>query len=153
LRRHEAFGNLCRDVAEILDALAGARSTLEREAVAQAGADVHVDAVPVLILLAVAAGRLHLVVDLAEERRVDVVEPGDRVAASARQARVLRSGEAVGGPVARLHSEVAGDVLPVPPAFVVLTFVRDARLQPFSAGAVWRHQLALGDVPQLRNGW
>src|SRR5207248_2742878 len=76
--RHHHFRYLRHDLARIDHLLARAQAALELRAAADAPAAADIDALPVLLFLAVVAGEAIVVGGRDVECRVDVQEPGDR---------------------------------------------------------------------------
>ena len=87
----------------------------------------HVDAAPVLVLVAVVGRGLNLVVHLSEPVGSDVVQTTDRVAAAAGKTRIDRRRDVVGRPVGGLDGQVAAHVLACEPPLVPLGFSRHPR--------------------------
>src|SRR5262249_43663128 len=114
--QRRGFRQLRPDLAIVRRRPTAVEAPLNSEVASRPRVGVDVQAVEAGVLRPVVAGTRYIVVRGTEEGRVDVVKPGDRIAASARQTRVdwRRDGERV--EVVRRHVEVVRDEEPVEPA-------------------------------------
>ena len=121
------FRQLGPDFAAVGLRLPEAQAALDGQPALEAGRAVDVHAVESLVLGAVVVGVGQVVVGHAEQRRVDVVQIRDGVAAAAGQPRVNRRDDAELPEVVGRHGEVVGDDEALEPAAHVADFDRDAR--------------------------
>src|SRR5262249_9693415 len=97
LRCQQSVRRRVGDAAQVLDTLSGTRAALELQALARAHGEREVDAAPFLerAVESVVPGPLDLILRDSVQRRRDVVQSADGVAAAAREARVGRRRDVV----------------------------------------------------------
>ena len=123
------FRQLGPDLARVDRLRADAAARLQLQTAADPRADAQLEAVVDGGDRPVVRGQVDQVVGLPEQRRVDVVESADRIAAATGQPGVGRRDDAELREVAGPDDEVVGHVEVLQPAADVADFDRDARQQ------------------------
>src|SRR5207253_11095819 len=106
-------------VAIVRYGLPGADAALEEDALAEPRVDADIEELAVRELPAKVAGQVDVVLRLTHERRLEVVEPANRVPAAIRQARIRRRGDAERIERRGVHRKVVRDLQAAVPPQVV----------------------------------